>query len=168
VFEVASCSSSTAQKKGTPLVDSVADRITKRQLLKHALPKMSELILDIYAARIEEPLDVSIASIIVFANKDYRGGEHHLGTLKSTADLANVQLGIGTKISESLAGDSTYIQDVLKVASVNQEVASAPGMRQEEVELKWNQEFTNQDATEIAMLPPMLSAAGDSASIGKT
>ena len=143
-------------------MDVVADRITKGALMQVVKTPANEPIIEIHASRSDEPLDVSIASVLVWS------GVGRLESLKSTAGLANVRLGA---ILEMLAERPDYVQNVVKAASFRQsvvnELAKGPDRRAGEIEFKWNREFTEVHAKEVVQLVPVLQSASDATAIAK-
>lgn len=159
------CTAGEAQQAKTrPLIDVVADRITKAALL--SVVKSSNganlPIVEIHASRSDEPLDVSLASVLVWS------GEGRVDSLKSSAELANLKLGMRLEL---LTDGSDYVKNTVTVASRDQAaanlVANDPGRQGGALELKWNSEFTEAHAKDVVQLAPIFKAASDTAAIAK-
>ncbi len=159
------CTTSEAQPaKPRPLIDVVADRITKGALLSvvKSSNRANHPIVEIHASRTDEPLDVSLASVMVWS------GAGRVESLKSSAELANLGLGSVLRI---LTDGSDYVKNTVIIAARDQEVANLlandPGRQDGAVELKWNSEFMEAHAKDVVQLMPIFKAAADAAAIAK-
>ena len=168
VFLVAGCQTSEAQRASLTPSQAAADRLVRQHMLGVALQsRVNESIIEIHAARGNESLDVSIASILVSTYRHFRGNENHERTLRTSADLANAKLEMALEMLGEKSADATYVANVAKVGSLKQQVTNDPKSLQVPIELKWNEAFTVEDAREVVQILPLLKSATDAQAFTK-
>ena len=146
-----------------PLLDRVVDRIVRSALLREAVPAVGEPAIDAHARNEDEPIDVSIARLLVFRSKAQPGDRQRANELKSSAELA----GAYVKVSLDLfASNTRYVADIVELASLRQEARNTVGDA-DALELRSHQEFGAADARDVMSIVRLITPARDTAALDK-
>jgi hypothetical protein len=155
--------SGSAQSGPAPLIDRVADRITRAALLRDSAMTAGEPAIDAHARHDDERLVLSVARIVVFSVRDRRGSAGYDADLKSAAEFTNPHVKLGL---EMLARGGDFLTNIVDAASSLQELRNLSGAA-DELELKLNQQLGADDLRDIKTVLRFLQSAHDEAAFVK-